>query len=99
MYDSESDNEAPEDVTFQQAREASKSMKRDQMSGDKIQKLRKREMNKARAAALKEQKVGSGISCCLIIQYIVSVFQKIALLVLKRTKNEYWNIDIDYIIA
>ena len=60
MYDSESDNEAPEDVTFQQAREASKSLERDQMSGDKIQKLRKREMNKARAAALKEQKVGSG---------------------------------------
>lgn len=57
MYETDSDNDAPEDVTFQQAKEVSKSLKRNQVSNERVQKLKKREMNKAREDALKEQKV------------------------------------------
>lgn len=57
MYENESDDEAPEAVTFQRSKEVTKSQKRDELSLAKLQKRKKREMNKARDAALKEQKV------------------------------------------
>jgi len=56
MYENESDDEAPEAVTFQHSKEVTKSQKRDELSLAKLQKRKKREMNKARDAALKEQK-------------------------------------------